>query len=80
MISTRYIVAILGSAGMGIVYGLKVNLHVAIVSMVNHSALAAQGDIGHNHVGSDPECAPPEASSEDDTKEVIVHQFIKSIA
>lgn len=35
----RYIVAILGSMGMAIIYGLKVNLSVAIVAMVNHTAL-----------------------------------------
>ncbi|KAF5291469.1 hypothetical protein FQR65_LT01781 [Abscondita terminalis] len=37
-ISTRYILAVLGSMAMAIVYGLKVNLSVAIVSMVNHTA------------------------------------------
>lgn len=38
-VATRYVIAILGSIGMGLVYGLKVNLHVAIVSMVNHTRL-----------------------------------------
>ncbi|XP_030764392.1 sialin-like [Sitophilus oryzae] len=38
-ISTRYLLAILGCIGMGIIYGLKVNFHVAIVSMVNHTAV-----------------------------------------
>lgn len=33
--------ACLGSIGMGIIYGLKVNLHVAIVTMVNHTAITA---------------------------------------
>ncbi|KAK4874077.1 hypothetical protein RN001_013437 [Aquatica leii] len=37
-ISTRYLLAVLGSMAMAIVYGLKVNLSVAIVSMVNHTA------------------------------------------
>lgn len=36
----RYILAILGSLGMAIVYGLKVNLSVAMVAMLNHTALA----------------------------------------
>lgn len=31
--------AILGCIGLGIIYGLKVNLSVAIVSMVNHTAI-----------------------------------------
>lgn len=36
----RYIFAILGSMGMAIIYGLKVNLSVALVAMVNHSAIS----------------------------------------
>uniref|UniRef100_A0A6P7GY55 Sialin n=1 Tax=Diabrotica virgifera virgifera TaxID=50390 RepID=A0A6P7GY55_DIAVI len=36
VMSARYVLAILGSVGLGIIYGLKVNLHVAIVSMVKH--------------------------------------------
>lgn len=35
----RYILAILGSVAMAIVYGLKVNLSVAMVAMVNHTAI-----------------------------------------
>lgn len=35
----RYIFAIMGCMGMGIIYGLKVNLSVAIVSMLNHTAI-----------------------------------------
>ncbi|CAG9812687.1 unnamed protein product [Phaedon cochleariae] len=42
-VSTRYTLAVLGCVGLGIIYGLKVNLHVAIVSMVNHTAVAAEG-------------------------------------
>ena len=34
--------AILGSFGMAIIYGFKVNLSVAIVAMVNQTALKAQ--------------------------------------
>lgn len=40
----RYILAVLGSIAMGIVYGLKVNLSVAIVAMVNQTAVAEGGD------------------------------------
>lgn len=35
----RYILAILGSIAMAIVYGLKVNLSVAMVAMLNHTAI-----------------------------------------
>ena len=38
----RYVTAVLGSMGMAIIYGLKVNLSVAIVAMVNHTALGKQ--------------------------------------
>lgn len=39
MIPARYILAILGSIGMAIVYGLKVNLSVVMVAMLNHTAI-----------------------------------------
>lgn len=35
----RYVVAILGSMGMGIIYGLKVNLHISITAMVNKTGV-----------------------------------------
>ncbi|KAM3965643.1 major facilitator superfamily transporter 3 [Aphomia sociella] len=38
-VPARYILAILGSIGMAIVYGLKVNLSVAMVGMLNNSAI-----------------------------------------
>ena len=38
----RILFAILGSFGMAIIYGFKVNLSVAIVAMVNQTALKAQ--------------------------------------
>ena len=38
MRNTRYVFAVLGSIGMAIIYGLKVNLSVAIVAMVNTTA------------------------------------------
>lgn len=47
----RYLVAILGSMGMAIIYGLKVNLHFAIVSMVNHTAVAAMNNDSHHGGG-----------------------------
>ncbi|KAH8297988.1 hypothetical protein KR018_003955, partial [Drosophila ironensis] len=45
-VPARYVLAILGSIGMAIVYGLKVNLSVAMVAMVNHTALHGQGGHG----------------------------------
>ncbi|XP_052751138.1 sialin isoform X1 [Galleria mellonella] len=54
----RYILAILGSIGMAIVYGLKVNLSVAMVGMVNNSAIkniiAASGG-SHNQTNYNAE-------------------------
>lgn len=41
----RYVLAVLGSIGMAIVYGLKVNLSVAMVAMLNHTA------VGHGSHG-----------------------------
>ncbi|CAB3253080.1 unnamed protein product [Arctia plantaginis] len=38
-VPARYILSVLGSIGMAIVYGLKVNLSVAMVGMLNHTAL-----------------------------------------
>ncbi|XP_065574640.1 sialin-like isoform X2 [Artemia franciscana] len=40
MIPARYIFTFFASAGLAILYGLKVNLSVAIVAMVNHTGLA----------------------------------------
>lgn len=44
--------AVLGSVGMGIIYGLKVNFSVAIVAMVNHTAL------GVDHLNSSVDSGP----------------------
>ena len=43
----RILFAILGSFGMAIIYGFKVNLSVAIVAMVNQTALKAQYILEH---------------------------------
>ncbi|XP_019762059.1 sialin isoform X2 [Dendroctonus ponderosae] len=53
-ISTRYVICVLGSIGLGIIYGLKTNFHVAIVSMVNHTAVAG----GSSHDGAAKEDGP----------------------
>jgi len=42
LIPARYVFAILGCIGFGIIYGLKVNLSVAIVAMVNQTAVASE--------------------------------------
>ncbi|XP_045585411.2 putative inorganic phosphate cotransporter isoform X2 [Procambarus clarkii] len=39
-VPARWIMAVLGCVGFMIVYGLKVNLSVAIIAMVNHTAVA----------------------------------------
>ncbi len=40
----RAVFALLGSIGMAIVYGLKVNLSVTIVAMINHTHLELHED------------------------------------
>lgn len=47
-IPARYILAVMGSIGMAIIYGLKVNLSVTMVAMLNHSA------IGHGSHDAQP--------------------------
>ncbi|CAH2043320.1 unnamed protein product, partial [Iphiclides podalirius] len=62
VVPARYILAVLGSIGMAIIYGLKVNLSVAMVGMLNHTSirLSAQEDLpDHNNntlVSGEPEC------------------------
>ncbi|KAK3872158.1 hypothetical protein Pcinc_022759 [Petrolisthes cinctipes] len=45
----RWILAVLGCVGFMIVYGLKVNLSVAIIAMVNHTAVAAMSKEHDSH-------------------------------
>ena len=46
----RCVFSVLGGVGMAIIYGLKVNISVAIVAMVNHTAIGANGqNIEHNN-------------------------------
>ncbi|XP_050665773.1 sialin [Leptidea sinapis] len=63
VVPARYILAILGSVGMAIVYGLKVNLSVAMVGMLNHTAIkmSAHGSLEqHQQVAptAEVECQP----------------------
>ncbi|XP_063700398.1 sialin [Culicoides brevitarsis] len=53
LLPARYILAVLGCIAMAIVYGLKVNLSVAMVAMLNHSALA-HGASHHEAAVADP--------------------------
>lgn len=48
-VPARYILAILGSIAMAIVYGLKVNLSVAMVAMLNHTAIKLASDASHKN-------------------------------
>lgn len=52
LVPARYILAVLGSIAMAIIYGLKVNLSVAMVAMVNHTAVGLQNPHGANEHGS----------------------------
>ncbi|XP_046405692.1 putative inorganic phosphate cotransporter isoform X2 [Ischnura elegans] len=53
LIPARYIMAMLSSIGIAIIYGLKVNLSVAIVAMVNHTALAQMNRDHHGEHSND---------------------------
>ncbi|XP_059617945.1 sialin [Phlebotomus argentipes] len=61
LLPARYILALLGSIGMAIIYGLKVNLSVAMVAMLNHTALASAHDVLNGTTGAstsaDESCA-----------------------
>ena len=41
--------AVLGAVGMAIIYGLKVNLSVAIVAMINHTHMAHEASLHHDN-------------------------------
>jgi len=60
----RYAFAILGSMGMAIIYGLKVNLSVAMVAMVNHTAVAAMSN--HSAGAAIPNNATVTSDDQDD--------------
>lgn len=51
----RVLFAVLGAMGMAIIYGLKVNLSVAIVAMVNQTAIKAMSSSHHQGGGSEEE-------------------------
>lgn len=77
LMSTRYLLAILLSVGLGIVYGLKVNLHVAIVSMVNHTHIKTLGGGDHGHGNaSGSEICPAEGGETNGTEVAEVNSKI----
>lgn len=49
VVPSRWIFAVLGCIGFMIVYGLKVNLSVAIIAMVNHTAVAEMAIANGHH-------------------------------
>lgn len=51
-IPARYVLAVLGSIAMAIIYGLKVNLSVAMVAMVNHTAVKLSSSHGAENHGN----------------------------
>ncbi|KAJ8680683.1 hypothetical protein QAD02_016470 [Eretmocerus hayati] len=46
----RYLMSIMGSIGLGIIYGFKVNLSIAIVAMVNHTAVGLMNNKTLQHI------------------------------
>ncbi|XP_034945664.1 sialin [Chelonus insularis] len=44
----RYVMAILGSIGLAIIYGFKVNVSIAIIAMVNHTAIKLQKNLNNS--------------------------------
>lgn len=52
LIPARYVLSVLGSIAMAIIYGLKVNLSVAMVAMVNHTAVRLQNPHANDDHGS----------------------------
>ncbi|KAL9927588.1 major facilitator superfamily transporter 3 isoform 2-T2 [Glossina fuscipes fuscipes] len=66
----RYVLAVLGSIGMAIIYGLKVNLSVAMVAMLNHTAIRNDNvDLSHNindnFAKPVEKCQPPDGDTDD---------------
>ncbi|XP_066994553.2 sialin isoform X2 [Anabrus simplex] len=60
IIPARYLFAVLAAISFAIIYGLKVNLSVAIVAMVNHTYL--KGREGYSNKSSASECPEDESA------------------
>ncbi|XP_004926297.1 ec74 protein isoform X1 [Bombyx mori] len=85
VVPARYVLAVLGSIGMAIVYGLKVNLSVALVGMLNKTAIKiALGNKSHDEtlfknlsvIPDDEECQPTGGSNRNATE--LVGPFVWS--
>ncbi|XP_064551435.1 sialin-like [Drosophila montana] len=63
----RYVFAFLANIGMAIVYGLKVNLSVTMVAMLNHTAHG--GDKTNKTDSKQEECKPPDGMSQGGSNE-----------
>ena len=83
----RNLFAILGCFGMAIIYGFKVNLSVAIVAMVNQTALKedTSADDEHNISITDANdnanlvCSPPMSGENHQPKQPVNECFILEI-
>lgn len=60
IVPARYVLAVLGCLAFAIIYGLKVNLSVAIVGMVNHTATTNNKDEASHSQG---ECGSADNST-----------------
>uniref|UniRef100_A0A1B0FMP5 Major facilitator superfamily (MFS) profile domain-containing protein n=1 Tax=Glossina morsitans morsitans TaxID=37546 RepID=A0A1B0FMP5_GLOMM len=65
----RYTLAVLGSIGMAIIYGLKVNLSVAMVAMLNHTAIGTDNvnlsyNINDDLAKTVEKCQPPDGDTD----------------
>lgn len=71
----RYILAVLGCVAFAIIYGLKVNLSVAIVGMVNHTATAGKEESLSSH-RTEGECGTVDNSTDShevkENKKIVV--------
>ncbi|XP_049859697.1 sialin-like isoform X2 [Schistocerca gregaria] len=57
-IKARYILVALGMSGIAILYSLRVNLSVAIVSMVNNTAISSSSSSSDNATYGEDTCPP----------------------
>lgn len=68
LLPARYVLATLGSIAMAIIYGLKVNLSVALVAMLNHTAISQANShaeqILEEYENKEPVCSAGSNSSE----------------
>ena len=84
LVKFRIFFAFLGGMGMAIIYGFKVNLSVAIVAMVNQTALTSSNevshpdDVSHLNYSSDDICKSPSSDLTSDRNVTNFNFFVKS--